>query len=187
MLPPASLNPLVCVCVLDHPFRANAFAERLRLGLAVIHGEPKQDQEIDGRHSPPPVTAAESTVALEGHMAGAGQIKANLLSVVAKEKPPLSVVGDIHGKIAIIVVSVSFMWQDGHWPIAFVVVSCQLQFYVTADCKSDVNCHYNNLYLIHLISGLCLEICASPIYVHVYYLLITLINWLECCHLVYMY
>ena len=35
--------------------RANSFAERLRLGLAVIHGEQKEtNQEIDGRNSPPP-------------------------------------------------------------------------------------------------------------------------------------
>lgn len=38
-------------------FRANAYAERLRLGLAVIHGEPKDidtELEEDGRYSPPP-------------------------------------------------------------------------------------------------------------------------------------
>lgn len=35
--------------------RANSFAERLRLGLAVIHGEPKDvDPDDDGRNSPPP-------------------------------------------------------------------------------------------------------------------------------------
>ena len=35
--------------------RANAFAERLRLGLAVIHGEEKDvDRDADGRNSPPP-------------------------------------------------------------------------------------------------------------------------------------
>lgn len=38
-----------------HDFRANAFAERLRLGLAVIHGEEKDpDRDADGRNSPPP-------------------------------------------------------------------------------------------------------------------------------------
>ena len=31
--------------------RANSFAERLRLQLAVIHGDPKAE---DGRNSPPP-------------------------------------------------------------------------------------------------------------------------------------
>ena len=37
-------------------FRAQSFAERLRLGLAVIHGDQfEADSEIvDGRHSPPP-------------------------------------------------------------------------------------------------------------------------------------
>lgn len=37
--------------------RAQSFAERLRLGIAVIHGE-AQDAEsdlVDGRHSPPTV------------------------------------------------------------------------------------------------------------------------------------
>ena len=37
--------------------RANSFAERLRLGLAVIHGEPKDMVDVeddDGRYSPPP-------------------------------------------------------------------------------------------------------------------------------------
>ena len=43
----------------NHAFflRANAFAERLRLGLAVIHGEPKDmvdTEDDDGRNSPPP-------------------------------------------------------------------------------------------------------------------------------------
>lgn len=38
-------------------YRAQSFAERLRLGIAVIHGE-AQDAEsdlVDGRHSPPTV------------------------------------------------------------------------------------------------------------------------------------
>ena len=37
--------------------RAASFAERLRLGLAVIHGEPKdmaETEDDDGRNSPPP-------------------------------------------------------------------------------------------------------------------------------------
>ena len=43
----------------NHAFflRANSFAERLRLGLAVIHGEPKDmvdAEDDDGRYSPPP-------------------------------------------------------------------------------------------------------------------------------------
>lgn len=36
--------------------KANSYAERLRLGLAVIHGEQKEAEsdEVDGRYSPPP-------------------------------------------------------------------------------------------------------------------------------------
>jgi len=37
--------------------KAQSFAERLRLGIAVIHGEPQEfdsDNLEDGRHSPPP-------------------------------------------------------------------------------------------------------------------------------------
>ena len=34
--------------------RATSYAERLRLGIAVIHGEVKEEEEdIDGRNSPP--------------------------------------------------------------------------------------------------------------------------------------
>ena len=36
--------------------RATSYAERLRLGIAVIHGEVKdgEEDELDGRASPPP-------------------------------------------------------------------------------------------------------------------------------------
>lgn len=36
--------------------KATSYAERLRLGIAVIHGEQKEAEsdEIDGRYSPPP-------------------------------------------------------------------------------------------------------------------------------------
>ena len=34
--------------------RVTSFAERLRLGIAVIHGEEKEEEEVcDGRYSPP--------------------------------------------------------------------------------------------------------------------------------------
>lgn len=38
-------------------FRAQSFAERLRLGIAVIHGEAQdaESDQVDGRHSPPTV------------------------------------------------------------------------------------------------------------------------------------
>ncbi|XP_059510065.1 phosphoribosyl pyrophosphate synthase-associated protein 2 isoform X2 [Stegostoma tigrinum] len=74
--------------------RAQSFAERLRLGIAVIHGE-VQDAEsdlVDGRHSPPTVkNAAAIHPSLEIPMA------------IPKEKPPITVVGDVGGRIAIIV------------------------------------------------------------------------------------
>jgi len=44
-------------CALN--LRATSFAERLRLGLAVIHGEQKEpeSERLDGRQSPPPALA----------------------------------------------------------------------------------------------------------------------------------
>lgn len=37
--------------------KATSYADRLRLGIAVIHGEQKEAEsdEVDGRYSPPPV------------------------------------------------------------------------------------------------------------------------------------
>uniref|UniRef100_A0A9L0J853 Phosphoribosyl pyrophosphate synthetase associated protein 1 n=1 Tax=Equus asinus TaxID=9793 RepID=A0A9L0J853_EQUAS len=72
---------------------AQSYAERLRLGLAVIHGE-AQCTELDmddGRHSPPMVKNATVHPGLE------------LPLMMAKEKPPITVVGDVGGRIAIIV------------------------------------------------------------------------------------
>ncbi|KAG8129006.1 putative Phosphoribosyl pyrophosphate synthetase-associated protein [Naja naja] len=73
--------------------RAQSYAERLRLGLAVIHGEAQcteQDMD-DGRHSPPTVKNTTLCTGLE------------LPFMMAKEKPPITVVGDVGGRIAIIV------------------------------------------------------------------------------------
>ena len=46
----ASLTLVLSVCL-----RAQSYAERLRLGLAVIHGEADHSESdmADGRHSPP--------------------------------------------------------------------------------------------------------------------------------------
>nr|DBA27862.1 TPA: hypothetical protein GDO54_008311 [Pyxicephalus adspersus] len=77
----------------DAAKRAQSYAERLRLGLAVIHGE-AQCAELDmadGRHSPPTVKNATVHLGLE------------IPLMIAKEKPPISVVGDVGGRIAIIV------------------------------------------------------------------------------------
>ncbi|ETE73230.1 Phosphoribosyl pyrophosphate synthase-associated protein 1, partial [Ophiophagus hannah] len=73
--------------------QAQSYAERLRLGLAVIHGEAQcteQDMD-DGRHSPPTVKNTTLCTGLE------------LPFMMAKEKPPITVVGDVGGRIAIIV------------------------------------------------------------------------------------
>uniref|UniRef100_A0AAY4BFW4 Phosphoribosyl pyrophosphate synthase-associated protein 2 n=1 Tax=Denticeps clupeoides TaxID=299321 RepID=A0AAY4BFW4_9TELE len=74
--------------------RAQSFAERLRLGIAVIHGE-AQDAEsdlVDGRHSPPIVKNM-----------GAIHPSLEIPLLIPKEKPPITVVGDVGGRIAIIV------------------------------------------------------------------------------------
>ncbi|XP_063286509.1 phosphoribosyl pyrophosphate synthase-associated protein 2 [Pelobates fuscus] len=76
--------------------RAQSFAERLRLGIAVIHGE-AQDAEsdlVDGRHSPP---AAKGVTAPGIHPT------LEIPLMFPKEKPPITVVGDVGGRIAIIV------------------------------------------------------------------------------------
>ncbi|XP_069005829.1 phosphoribosyl pyrophosphate synthase-associated protein 1 isoform X2 [Embiotoca jacksoni] len=73
--------------------RAQSYAERLRLGLAVIHGEAQcsESDMADGRHSPPCVRNTSGHTGLE------------LPLMMAKEKPPITVVGDVGGRIAIIV------------------------------------------------------------------------------------
>ncbi|XP_070774606.1 phosphoribosyl pyrophosphate synthase-associated protein 1-like isoform X4 [Enoplosus armatus] len=77
--------------------RAQSYAERLRLGLAVMHGEAHHSESdmADGRHSPP---LSRTT---------AGHTGLELPLMMAKEKPPITVVGDVGGRIAIIVVVVT--------------------------------------------------------------------------------
>ncbi|XP_001640086.2 phosphoribosyl pyrophosphate synthase-associated protein 2 [Nematostella vectensis] len=80
--------------------RATSFAERLRLGIAVIHGEQKESEgdQCDGRQSPPPKpenSIGFNFVPLENEL--------NVPGFLPKEKPPMNVVGDVGGKIAIIV------------------------------------------------------------------------------------
>ncbi|XP_029214371.1 phosphoribosyl pyrophosphate synthase-associated protein 2-like isoform X1 [Acropora muricata] len=80
--------------------RATSFAERLRLGLAVIHGEQKEpeSERLDGRQSPPPALAESQKFAytFTDHAM-------DLPGFLPKAKPPINVVGDVGGKIAIIV------------------------------------------------------------------------------------
>ncbi|XP_037328716.1 phosphoribosyl pyrophosphate synthase-associated protein 1-like isoform X2 [Pungitius pungitius] len=77
--------------------RAQSYAERLRLGLAVMHGEAHHSEldMVDGRQSPPFSSAPNRTTA--------GHTGLELPLMMAKEKPPITVVGDVGGRIAIIV------------------------------------------------------------------------------------
>ncbi|XP_030586324.1 phosphoribosyl pyrophosphate synthase-associated protein 1-like isoform X1 [Archocentrus centrarchus] len=87
--------------------RAQSYAERLRLGLAVIHGEAHHSESdmADGRHSPPLSRAITGHTGLElpsssRHIPFPG---IELPMMMPKEKPPITVVGDVGGRIAIIV------------------------------------------------------------------------------------
>ncbi|KAM9819560.1 phosphoribosyl pyrophosphate synthase-associated protein 1-like [Syngnathus typhle] len=73
--------------------RAQSYAERLRLDLAVLHGvAPNLESNMgDGPCSPPPARSSAGHTGLE------------LPLMMAKEKPPITVVGDVGGRIAIIV------------------------------------------------------------------------------------
>lgn len=81
--------------------RATSYAERLRLSIAVIHGEDRmaESEEDDGRNSPP-ITESDNEEERPVPIEAGLKI---LPSLKPKEKPPLSVVGDVSGRIAIIV------------------------------------------------------------------------------------
>ena len=66
-------------------------------GIAVIHGEQKssEDEETDGRNSPPAVD----------HNPRIMEVGGGVPALYPKEKPPINVVGDVGGRIAIMVVS----------------------------------------------------------------------------------
>ncbi|KAI6183162.1 Ribose-phosphate diphosphokinase family-containing protein [Aphelenchoides bicaudatus] len=90
--------------------KASSYADRLRLGIAVIHGEDQQKSEDDsvnhdGRQSPPLDTSADQPGTSDGHKLSIGGTSSYELYPVlaAKEKPPLTLVGDVGGKIAILV------------------------------------------------------------------------------------
>ncbi|XP_051905124.1 phosphoribosyl pyrophosphate synthase-associated protein 1 isoform X2 [Hippocampus zosterae] len=86
--------------------RAQSYAERLRLGLAVIHGEAQcsESDMADGRHSPPCVRNTTGHTGLELPCKQQAPFPGIELPIMmAKEKPPITVVGDVGGRIAIIV------------------------------------------------------------------------------------
>jgi ribose-phosphate pyrophosphokinase len=78
--------------------RATSLADRLRLGIAVLHGECKDEERDvdDGRASPPP----NEEMSVQGRIYTIGN---PLPPLTPKEKPPIYVVGDVCGKIAILV------------------------------------------------------------------------------------
>ncbi|XP_065217941.1 phosphoribosyl pyrophosphate synthase-associated protein 2 [Planococcus citri] len=78
--------------------RATSYAERLHLGIAVIHGEQKESESdmVDGRYSPPAGSGNPHCFTMD---IGMPVVPSNL----PKEKPPINVVGDVGGRIAIIV------------------------------------------------------------------------------------
>ncbi|XP_017020964.1 phosphoribosyl pyrophosphate synthase-associated protein 2 isoform X4 [Drosophila kikkawai] len=77
--------------------KANSYAERLRLGLAVIHGEQKEAEsdEVDGRYSPPPTSSSNRQRTTS--------VSVGVPEHICKVKPPLTIVGDVNGRIAIMV------------------------------------------------------------------------------------
>ncbi|XP_065898569.1 phosphoribosyl pyrophosphate synthase-associated protein 1-like isoform X2 [Dysidea avara] len=97
------------VIVARHPgvtYRASSYAERMHLRIAVIHGqkeaEPDYDDENYGRSSSPPPFIDEepeepTTIVIPPHV----RRKRNDSTV--KVKPSLYCVGDVQGRIAIIV------------------------------------------------------------------------------------
>ncbi|KAI6230430.1 Ribose-phosphate diphosphokinase family-containing protein [Aphelenchoides fujianensis] len=85
---------------------ATSYADRLRLGVAVIHGEEQKDQDDplnhDGRQSPPLESKMDERPGSSDQKLTAASYE--LFPVMAaKEKPPLTVVGDVGGRIAILV------------------------------------------------------------------------------------
>lgn len=77
------------------------------LGVAVIHGEQKDLEESgleDGRQSPPP-NSTYTPFELFPCKIHFFPCKLFFLAQEAKQKPPLTVVGDVGGRIAIMVVS----------------------------------------------------------------------------------
>jgi len=91
-------NPLVAK-------RASSYAERLRVGIAFMHGEVKEDEdEEDGRASPPPFQPGAKQPAHNPSMSDrVTMVGVTMPAMTPKEKPPINVVGDVSGRIAIMV------------------------------------------------------------------------------------
>nr|XP_017101125.1 phosphoribosyl pyrophosphate synthase-associated protein 2 isoform X5 [Drosophila bipectinata] len=86
--------------------KANSYAERLRLGLAVIHGEQKEAEsdEVDGRYSPPPTrNSTPQHAPSSSNRTRTTSVSVGVPEHPVKVKPPLTIVGDVNGRIAIMV------------------------------------------------------------------------------------
>ncbi|CAF0806499.1 unnamed protein product [Rotaria sordida] len=90
--------------------RVTGFAQRLKLNIAVIHGSQEREIEIeeaDGRNSPPPPlsTSLEDSPESISKRRSVFTIPSLALgsNVLVKGKLPMDVVGDVGGRIAIIV------------------------------------------------------------------------------------
>lgn len=92
--------------------RVTGFAERLKLNIAVIHGcqdRENESEEADGRNSPPPPSSSSSK--LEHPLVPMSKRRSVFTipslalgsNVHVKGKLPMDVVGDVGGRIAIIV------------------------------------------------------------------------------------
>uniref|UniRef100_A0A0K0DX06 Pribosyltran_N domain-containing protein n=1 Tax=Strongyloides stercoralis TaxID=6248 RepID=A0A0K0DX06_STRER len=86
--------------------KATSFADRLRLSIAVIHGEESQqeNEEIskeDGRQSPPLRSSSSSASLVDAKKQSTSYEL--YPAAFAKERPPMNIVGDVGGRIAIIV------------------------------------------------------------------------------------
>ena len=83
--------------------RATSFADRLKVNIAVLHGEYKEADERDdedGRASPPPQVQVQAVLPERTRIFCIGP---PLPPGIEKEKPPVYLVGDVAGKIAIMV------------------------------------------------------------------------------------
>ncbi|XP_063682373.1 phosphoribosyl pyrophosphate synthase-associated protein 2-like isoform X3 [Bolinopsis microptera] len=97
-----------CVMVAKNPSstrRVSSYAERLRVNFAVIHGELKEEREIDGRTSPPPtplIGGNSGILPVVTPATFACSFPTPIPPYQQKIKPSLSLVGSVKDKIAIL-------------------------------------------------------------------------------------
>lgn len=90
------------IVALDDVKRATSYAERLRLPIAVLHGKfhkQSESDQVDGRNSPPIGGQHNPNIVSRTLNLGLNEMPV----LIAKEKPALRVIGDIGGKIVIII------------------------------------------------------------------------------------